>query len=281
APCIIPPKQALRCARAELSPRPAEGTPSEDATDLAPLPAGQSEPATSSRGTRPRPKVGDPAEPWPLIRGDVMDAAAMLVPRCDDATMHATLCGGLRLPTVPLTRADEALLFDSEMRLRMAAAPFELTNWCRKLRAGPLQDFPVEVFLQRSGVLGRLLSLLRASAPPGTAPGATSASAAREAGKAAAPPAAALCLEVLAMLRCLVDGLVASVGARLDIALVVPAAPAAKMPPFPFNGPAGEADASLDGTGGGSETPRWLAQVRHATADETVLSSLRSFRYPQ
>ncbi|CAM9584508.1 unnamed protein product, partial [Discosporangium mesarthrocarpum] len=78
----------------------------------------------------------------------------------------ASLLHGWKLPPVKLVRSEESMVFDFEVRFRTASGYEQILQCLRRLRYELLEDFPCEVFLQRPGIFGRLLSLLRSPLDP-------------------------------------------------------------------------------------------------------------------
>ncbi|EQC30439.1 hypothetical protein SDRG_11758 [Saprolegnia diclina VS20] len=143
APMALP--QALRSMLADSLPALAVDYP-QAATLLQQLNA----PAPA---TRPRATLGSlklaPAQP----QEDVKEAPALAEPPTDTAR-------GWTFPPVVLAEADDKLLFELEVKLKLQARPMDVLSVVRRLRDSAIIDFPPEVFLQRPATLQYLLHLV-------------------------------------------------------------------------------------------------------------------------
>ncbi|KAG5181609.1 hypothetical protein JKP88DRAFT_246167 [Tribonema minus] len=97
---------------------------------------------------------------WPGWTRELVQGGA-LATIADGAVLRRVLCEGWSLPRVKLTKGDEQLLLDFEIRFRGCAEEATALSGLCHLWEELLEDFPAEVFLTRSGILGRLLSLMR------------------------------------------------------------------------------------------------------------------------
>lgn len=77
---------------------------------------------------------------------------------------------GWKFPLVSLTKRDEQLLFEFEVKFRMRTEYKDMINYCQHFREILLRDFPCEIFLQRPTILKHLLYLLQLPLDPSSEP---------------------------------------------------------------------------------------------------------------
>ncbi|KDO22839.1 hypothetical protein SPRG_21075 [Saprolegnia parasitica CBS 223.65] len=106
-------------------------------------------PVTRSRAMTLRSMKLAPSQPLE----DVKEAPALAEPPTDTAR-------GWTFPPVAVSEADDKLLFELEVKLKLQARPMDVLGVVRWLRDTAIIDFPPEVFLQRPATLQYLLHLV-------------------------------------------------------------------------------------------------------------------------
>lgn len=79
----------------------------------------------------------------------------------NDELMVALVTEGWHFPMVVLTEPDEKYLYEFEVKCRRQEEPEMIIQYCAYFSETILQDFPPEVFLQRTNVIEMLLNLLK------------------------------------------------------------------------------------------------------------------------
>ncbi|OQR99724.1 hypothetical protein ACHHYP_04642 [Achlya hypogyna] len=104
-------------------------------------------------------------------RRNVLSSSKSVVPTVDSDAVavrdsvapqeHTDLEHGWSFPVVTLAEADDQLLFEIEVKLKLQTCPKELLSELRRFQETALVDFPPEIFLQRPAILEYLVHLVQ------------------------------------------------------------------------------------------------------------------------